>query len=128
MKIKHSKQREAIKSFLSTRTDHPTADIVYMNIRKKYPNISLGTVYRNLTLLSDIGEIVRLRVGEGVDHFDANTNPHYHFVCNNCCRVIDLDIKETTIFNKLNIIANENFDGKIDNHYTYFYGKCKDCL
>ena len=88
MALKYSRQREAIKEFLMTRKDHPTADVVYMNVRQEFPNISLGTVYRNLTLLSDIGEIVRLRVGEGVDHFDANTNPHYHFVCNTYLCVI----------------------------------------
>ena len=74
--LKHSKQREMIKDFLMTRKDHPTADIVYMNVRKQNPNISLGTVYRNLTLLADIGEITRLRVGDGVDHVDPGTTPH----------------------------------------------------
>ena len=56
MALKYSRQREAIKEFMMTRKDHPTADIVYMNVRKEFPNISLGTVYRNLTLLSDMGE------------------------------------------------------------------------
>ena len=57
MALKHSKQRDLIKSFLMTRKDHPTADVVYMNVRQQQPNISLGTVYRNLTLLADLGEI-----------------------------------------------------------------------
>ena len=55
--LKYSRQRESIKEFLRSRTDHPTADTVYENLRQIYPNISLGTVYRNLSLLSDIGEI-----------------------------------------------------------------------
>ena len=84
MAIKHSRQRQVIKDFLMTRTDHPTADVVYTNVRQQYPNISLGTVYRNLTLLSDMGEISRLRVGDGVDHFDADTSRHYHFICSKC--------------------------------------------
>ena len=62
MALKYSRQREAIKSFLMTRKDHPTADVVYENVRKEFPNISLGTVYRNLTLLSDMGELLRLRL------------------------------------------------------------------
>ena len=90
--IKHSRQREMIKAFLKSRKDHPTADIVYMNVRQQNPNISLGTVYRNLTLLADMGEIRRLRVGDGVDHFDADTSPHYHFVCTECGAVIDLEM------------------------------------
>lgn len=56
--LKYSRQRESIKEFLRSRTDHPTADTVYENLRQIYPNISLGTVYRNLSLLSDIGEIL----------------------------------------------------------------------
>ena len=58
--LKYSRQRESIKEFLMTRTDHPTADMVYENMKFIYPNISLGTVYRNLSLLSDLGEIKNL--------------------------------------------------------------------
>ena len=79
--LKYSRQREAIKCFLMTRKDHPTADVVYHSLRADFPNISLGTVYRNLTLLADLGEIARLRLGDGVDHFDADTSRHYHFIC-----------------------------------------------
>ena len=68
MALKRSKQRDMIKDFLMGRNDHPTADVVYMNVRQQNPNISLGTVYRNLTLLADIGEIQRLRLGDGVSH------------------------------------------------------------
>ena len=57
--LKYSRQRESIKEFLMTRTDHPTADTVYHQLRKIYPNISLGTVYRNLALLADIGRFRR---------------------------------------------------------------------
>ena len=60
MALKYSRQREAIKTFLSTRKDHPTADAVYMQVRKEFPNISLGTVYRNLTLLSELGEVAKI--------------------------------------------------------------------
>ena len=89
MAQKYSRQRELIKDFLCTRKDHPTADVVYMNVRQQFPNISLGTVYRNLTLLSGTGEIQRLRLGDGVDHFDADTSPHNHFVCTKCGCVQD---------------------------------------
>ena len=65
--LKYSRQREAIKSFLMTRKDHPTADVVYHSLRADFPNISLGTVYRNLSLLSDLGEIQKITVNEGPD-------------------------------------------------------------
>ena len=63
--LKYSRQRESIKENLMNRFDHPTADMVYSDIRKIYPNISLGTVYRNLSLLSDLGEIRKLVTSDG---------------------------------------------------------------
>lgn len=125
MALKHSRQRDMIKEFLMTRKDHPTADVVYMNVRQQNPNISLGTVYRNLTLLADIGEIARLRVGDGVDHFDADTSPHYHFVCSECGSVIDLQMENIDSIIEL---ANAHFDGRIAGHVTYFYGTCNGCM
>ncbi|MCM1063355.1 MAG: transcriptional repressor [Eubacterium sp.] len=122
--LKYSRQRETIKNFLLTRKDHPTADIVYMNVRKQDPNISLGTVYRNLTLLADIGEISRLRVGDGVDHFDADTSPHYHFVCTECGSVTDLEMDS---IESILEVARTNFDGNIAGHVTHFYGTCGNC-
>ncbi len=122
--LKYSRQREMIKDFLMTRKDHPTADIVYMNVRKQNPNISLGTVYRNLTLLSDLGEITRLRVGDGVDHFDADTSPHYHFVCTKCGNVTDLEMDS---IESILEVAGANFDGHIAGHMTHFYGTCGSC-
>ena len=124
MALKYSRQREAIKSFLMTRKDHPTADVVYENVRKEFPNISLGTVYRNLTLLSDMGELLRLRVGDGMDHFDATTEPHYHFICHSCGQVIDLEMDS---LESINEIAGAGFRGKIYGHVAYFYGSCENC-
>ncbi len=124
MALKYSRQREVIKDFLINRKDHPTADTVYMNVREQYPNISLGTVYRNLTLLADLGEIQRLRVGDGVDHFDADVSPHYHFVCTECGSVIDLEMES---IDHIIDIAGMNFDGHITGHVTYFYGICGNC-
>jgi len=123
--IKHSRQRELIREFLMSRKDHPTADIVYTNVRKQDPNISLGTVYRNLTLLAELGEINRLSLGDGVDHFDANTSLHYHFVCSECGRVIDLEMDS---IESISDVANASFDGHIAGHVTYFYGTCGTCL
>ena len=124
MALKRSKQREMIKDFLMTRKDHPTADIVYMNVRQQIPNISLGTVYRNLTLLADIGEIQRLRLGDGVDHFDADISDHNHFICKECGSVIDLEMDG---IEHINEIAAKHFGGKIAGHITYFYGTCEEC-
>ena len=96
--LKYSRQRESIKEFLMTRKDHPTADVVYENVKKIYPNISLGTVYRNLSLLSDLGEIQKLSSFGGADHFDGCVIPHCHF------------------------------GGKIASCDIRFFGLCEDCL
>lgn len=124
MALKYSRQRELIKDFLMGRCDHPTADIVYMNIRQRIPNISLGTIYRNLALLADRGEIQRLRLGDGTDHFDADTSPHYHFICNECGCVQDLRMDGP---NDILDAAREHFNGQIAGHMTYFYGRCDRC-
>ncbi len=127
MALKYSRQRQVIKDFLMTRKDHPTADVVYMNVRHEYPNISLGTVYRNLSLLADLGEIKRLRVGDGVDHFDADISDHYHFVCTECRSVIDIMADGLERIIETVETANTGFDGEIIGHVTYFYGVCGDC-
>lgn len=122
--IRHSSQREAIMEFLKTRKDHPTADVVYQNVKQKFPNISLGTVYRNLTLLSDTGDLLRLHVGDGTDHFDADTSNHYHFVCECCHCVADLPMSSISTIDKA---AQKSFDGTIRGHVIYFYGLCYKC-
>lgn len=124
MALKYSRQREYIKENLMHREDHPTADMIYADVREVFPNISLGTVYRNLQLLTDIGEIQKLNVGDGVDHFDAKTFPHYHFICRECGSVIDLQMGN---IDTIKDIAGVNFDGQIAGHITYFYGVCGNC-
>lgn len=122
--IKYSRQRESIKNFLATRCDHPTAETIYVNIKKEFPNISLGTVYRNLSLLSELGEIQKLSTGIGPDRFDGNPKPHYHFICNSCGCVLDLDVAN---LDHINILAGQNFGGVIEGHIAFFYGKCPSC-
>ena len=122
--LKYSNQRESIKNFLVTRYDHPTAETVYLNIRKEFPNISLGTVYRNLNLLAEIGEIQKLSPGIGPDRFDGNPAPHYHFICRHCGCVMDLTVSG---LDHINILAGQDFDGEIEGHITYFYGSCPSC-
>lgn len=123
--IRHSKQRDAIKVYLMSTTCHPTAETVYEHIKKEFPNISLGTVYRNLNFLVEHGEALRLDVGDEYDHFDGDTTPHNHFYCRKCRRVIDL--KMDTI-DHIDLIANAGFDGIIEGHTIYFTGICADCL
>lgn len=122
--LKHSKQREAIKLFLIGRKDHPTAETVYTSLKQEYPNISLGTVYRNLALLTDLGEIQKISSANGSDRYDGNPRAHCHFFCSRCDSVLDLDMKN---FDSIEGLAQEDFDGTIEGHVTYFYGLCPKC-
>ena len=125
MQRKYSRQRESIKNFLKSRTDHPTAATVYTCLREQYPNISLGTVYRNLTLLTELGEIIKIQAVDGADHFDANTMRHHHFVCTKCQHIYDLEMDN--IDSVLNV-ASAGCNGRIDDYRINFYGICEHCL
>ena len=125
--LKYSKQRESIKHYLMTTDEHPTADMVYMHVKKDFPNISLGTVYRNLNLLTDIGEAVKIAAPDGGDRFDGRVEPHNHFLCTKCGRLLDLGLDMNSI-EEVNRLAAENFDGIIRSSSTLFYGECSDCI
>ena len=120
---KRSLQREMIKQNLLSRYDHPTADMVYQSIREELPNISLGTVYRNLRFLVDQGDALSLKLGDGREHFDGHVEPHYHFICTKCGDVEDIFMDELNICEE----AAKHCSGEIKGHSTYFYGLCKSC-
>jgi Fur family peroxide stress response transcriptional regulator len=122
--MKNSRQRNSIKIFLMHRTDHPTASTIYQELRKEYPKISLGTVYRNLNLMCSLGEIRRISCGEESDRFDGVATPHYHHVCTLCGAVHDIPMQPICSINEL---AQNFTEHEIFLHQTYFYGICKDC-
>lgn len=111
---RYSKQRFTILHELKQLTSHPTADEMYEIVKKTIPNISLGTVYRNLNSLYADGEILKF-VYNGRDHFDANITPHIHLCCQNCGCICDVlehfdsfenALKSTEFYNINNIIIN----------------------
>lgn len=122
--MKRSRQREAILQCLAGRYDHPTAETVYRSMQDEFPNISLGTVYRNLSLLTELGEIQKLSMRGGPDRFDGNPKPHYHFTCRECGCVMDLELPSQEALNKL---AAQHFDGTIESHSIMFIGLCPAC-
>lgn len=122
---RYSKQREAIKEYLLSTTSHPTAETVYAHIQEQFPNISLGTVYRNLNFLVEHGEAQRLDMGDEHDHYDGNAAPHNHFYCRHCHRVLDLQMDS---IDHIDLIANAGFDGLIEGHTIYFTGLCPNCI
>lgn len=123
--LKYSRQRECIREFVRTCHGHPTADDVYAGMKQEFPNISLGTVYRNLSLLVDIGEITKISTESGPDRFDYITTPHFHFICTKCHCIEDIEMPDSE---RITQKASENFNGKILSQTTTFYGICKHCL
>lgn len=121
--IKYSRQRESIKNYLHNREDHPTADMVYSSIREQFPNISLGTVYRNLSLLVELGEIQKITT-EGADRFDARVAPHSHFVCRQCGSVLDVMIPLDNPAEEVNRCWDQ---GEIEECRMDFFGICNHC-
>ncbi len=88
---RRSKQRDTILRVVMDSKDHPRADWVYDQVRREIPNISMGTVYRNLKSLAKSGEIRQLDLADGTSRFDGNTGNHYHFRCEKCGHIFDLD-------------------------------------
>ncbi len=86
-----SRQRDTILRVVINSKDHPRADRVYDQVRQEIPNISLGTVYRNLNSLARSGDIRQLDIADGTSRFDGNIEDHYHFRCEQCGHIFDLD-------------------------------------
>lgn len=84
-----SKQRFTVLNELSKLNTHPTADEIYQITKKTIPNISLGTVYRNLNNLCEDGTVLKFTIN-GREHFDANIKPHIHLCCEKCGEICDI--------------------------------------
>ena len=124
--LKYSRQRESIKACLMSRKDHPTADALYTSIREQFPNISLGTVYRNLNLLVEMGLLHRIYTGMGADRFDAVVTAHPHLICSSCGGVFDLECqveRETAQLKQ----AFERSGATIDEVQVRAWGICDRC-
>lgn len=122
--IKYSHQREVLLDVLKNTKSHPNADWIYEKARQEIPNISLGTVYRNLSFLHTSGIIQKIDVGDGSDRFDADISPHAHFVCTTCGNIIDI-YTDYLKYLKPDIEKQNNF--KVNGCSVVFHGVCSDC-
>jgi Fur family peroxide stress response transcriptional regulator len=123
-KYKRSRQRERILELLRSTGRHPTADWVYEQLKGEFPNLSMGTVYRNLKILMDQRLIKKIDFGSTFDRFDANIGPHYHFVCERCGAIIDLELP---IDESLNQRVNGATPYAAHRHRIEFFGLCDRC-
>lgn len=120
---RRSRQRDAILNNLKMRCDHPTAMELYLSVRETVPNLSLGTLYRNLAQLEESGMVLRIKDGT-FDRFDGQTQPHAHFKCTHCGKVYDAcSLKNDSL--KFDI-EDDNIS-QIYGFSLMLYGKCKSC-
>lgn len=124
LKIRMSRQRKAILKALMGVTSHPTADEVYEMVRRKLPHISLGTVYRNLEILSAGGMIQKLQLGSTQMRFDGNTTNHYHVRCVGCGRVDDVPMNT---LDSCEDVLRDKCGYQITGHRLEFIGICPRC-
>ena len=124
-RTKHFRKRDAILSCLRGTSVHPGADWVYAQLKPEFPDLSLGTVYRNLSYFQQTGQIVSLGTVAGVERFDANTSPHVHFICTSCNAVIDLP--GMAVPQELTESAAMQVGGNVQTCSLSFTGRCKNC-
>ena len=123
---KHFKKRSAILEYLRATNAHPSAEKVFTDLKQQIPDLSMGTVYRNLNLFRDQGLASVIATVRGVERFDANTDSHVHFICSQCDAVIDL--MEMQIPGSLTQSAVECSGGQVDQCQLSFTGVCAACM
>jgi Fur family peroxide stress response transcriptional regulator len=121
---RNTNQREAILKILMDTRSHPTADDIYDEARKEIPNISKGTVYRNLKVLQEMGRVRELNLDGTKSIFEIAIARHYHFRCEHCGKVLDLDVP---IHTELDREIAKQTGLRISHHQLEFRGLCHDC-
>lgn len=122
--MKFSKQRELILNAVRESTAHPTADFIYEYLKKDNPNLSLGTVYRNLSQLSKHGLIRKVSIPGYPDRFDSTLSEHSHMICDKCGDIYDI---ESSLLKNIPSAISDELDIKITSYNISFHGVCKKC-
>lgn len=122
--IRYSKQRDVIKKYLKSVKTHPSAEDVYEALKNEYPNLSLGTVYRNLNLLVENQEAIKINTKSNILRYDGNISYHCHFVCKTCGCIEDIHIEKIKEMDK---VLESVSCGEIENYELNFSGICNKC-
>ncbi len=123
---KQFRKRYAILSYLRSVDTHLSAEIGFTLLKQEIPDLSLGTVYRNLSLFKSQGLAQSVATVKGVERFDGETHPHVHFICA-CCDAV-LDLTQIEVPESLRAAAEEISGGQVDACQLSFTGLCRDCL
>ena len=122
--MKYSRQRELIYQTVLETHVHPTADLVYQLVREQLPTISLGTVYRNLNLLSEQGQLRKISLPSQPDHFDGRLEDHQHILCEKCAKVFDIPLPESCDWVRL---LDDHPDFTVTGCTVHLTGICPAC-
>lgn len=122
--MRYSKQRENIKNGLEKFCIHPTAEELYLNLKPHNPNLSLATVYRNLNQLAESGDIKKIEGLSGQVHYDHNVEEHFHVICTNCNKIMDLPCDMAISLR--NVLKNQK-EFEIISYDILVKGLCSDC-
>ena len=125
-KAKHFRKRDAILTCLRQTKAHPSADWVYAQLKPEIPDLSLGTVYRNLSLFKEQGLINSLGTVKGVERFDGDTHSHVHFICTECGTVQDLEGMPS--LPSLRASAENDLGSQIQGCQITLTGLCRECI
>ncbi|GBE58044.1 peroxide operon regulator [bacterium BMS3Abin01] len=115
-------QRAAILEYLDGNTDHPSAEDIYRAVRRRYPMISLATVYNTLDALKQEDAVMELSIDTARKRYDPDTRPHNHLICTTCKRIVDIRVRLP-----LRLPKSEQSGFKITGKHVEFYGLCPDC-
>lgn len=119
---RYSPQRDLICSYVKDSACHPTAETIYQQLKLTTPGLSRGTVYRNLGILAQEGQITRMPFP--VERYDGNTSPHAHLICTQCGEVFDLPM---TYDSQLDTAVSQRCQVQVQRHECFFYGRCAAC-
>ena len=122
---KRFRKRDAILACLRGTTIHPSAEWVYTQLKPEIPDLSLGTVYRNLAYFKEIGQAISVGTVKGIERFDGNTMPHVHYICTSCGAVIDLP--DIDVPAALETAAENSSGGTVMTCQLTFSGICSEC-
>ena len=123
---KNFRKRNAIYDCLCQSKAHPSAEVIYSQLKPSIPDLSLGTVYRNLNLFKQQGLAISVGTVHGVERFDGNVDPHVHFICTDCSAVIDLE--DMAVPQALTSAAEASSGGQVSECQLSFTGRCRSCI
>lgn len=122
LRMKLTPQRLSILSYLDGNREHPTAEDIYRKVSRKFPTMSLATVYNTLETLKRQGMLTEITIDPDKRHFDPNREKHHHLICSKCKRIADIQIEFDLA------VPKESMQGfEIIGNHVEFYGICPDC-